>query len=55
VGVTDRFDTDETLVRAQVTLVGLGGTGGNRSIQRALGFGAIPGLAARPDLGRNPR
>jgi LPS-assembly protein len=46
IGVSDRFDTDELSVRAQLTLVGLGGTGSTQGLERTMGRTAIPGLIA---------
>ena len=41
VGVTDRFDTDEQLVRVQFTLIGLGAVGGKPSLRNYVGVGDL--------------
>jgi len=56
IGIRDRFDTGETSLVVQFTLVGLGGggTGGTSGLRRG-GFGAIPGLPTTPRFGTERR
>jgi hypothetical protein len=53
VGVTDRFDTDEQLVRVQFTLVGLGAVGSRPSLRNYVGVGDLTPIdsAVDEDLG----
>jgi hypothetical protein len=54
VGVTDRYDTDETAVRVQLTLVGLGAVGDRPGLRNFAGMAGLGGGAAdldAPDIG----
>jgi hypothetical protein len=54
VGVTDRFDTNETAVRVQFTLVGLGAFGDRPGLRNYVGMAGIGGGADEldaPDVG----